>query len=130
MPDRLRFAFALGALLTISGGCASVAAPVASVASGGAVPNTAELRYAAETGRALYRRLAVEQTRGFVFAGDGQGYGLCVRAVRDGRLDHTLLVLQRRIEGAVSQVEDDAAILRSASEVAPCRNRTDWMPVR
>ncbi|WP_062014378.1 hypothetical protein [Aureimonas sp. AU4] len=128
MPDRLRLALALSALLTLGGGCASVAAPAPG--SAGPTPNAAELRYAAETGRAIYRRLPVEQTRGFVFAGDGRGYGLCVRAVRNGRLDHTLLVLQRRIEGAVSQVEDDATILRSGAEVAPCRDRTDWAPVR
>jgi len=111
-----------------TGGCASVAAPVAAPA--GPAPNAGELRYAGETGRAIYRRLPVEQTRGFVFAGDGRGYGLCVRATLNGRLDHTLLVLQRRIEGAVSQVEDDAAVLRSVADVAPCRNRTDWAPVR
>jgi hypothetical protein len=128
MPDRLRFAFSLLIFLALGSGCASVAAPPLNL--GGPAPNAAELRYAAETGRAIYRRLPVEQTRGFVFAGDGRGYGLCVRAVRNGRLDHTLLVLQRRIDGAVSQVEDDAAILRSGAEVAPCRNRTDWTPVR
>ncbi|WP_182085791.1 hypothetical protein [Aureimonas sp. ME7] len=109
-------------------GCRTDAAPVP--ASAGA-PNAAEVRYINETGRAIYRGRPFERSRGFVSAGFASGYAVCLRApMQGGRFDHTLLILQRRIDGAVSQVEDDATILRAASDVGACRNRTDWVPAR
>ncbi len=88
-------------------------------------------RYIRDTGAAIYRRRPFERTSAFVFADPSRGFAVCLRApMRDGRPDHTLLVLQRRIEGAVSQVEDDATILRASADVGPCRNRSDWVPAR
>ncbi|MBB3999182.1 hypothetical protein [Aureimonas pseudogalii] len=111
-----------------------MAAPSGMVATAAAaeLPNAAEIRYVRETGAAVYRRApVVERTRGFVFASAADGYGMCLRApAKDDGFDHTLLVLQRRIVGSVSQVEDDAAILRRSADVAPCRGRTDWVSAR
>jgi hypothetical protein len=125
-----RRAFGLMVLATVAlAGCRTDAAPLAVPV--GPAPNPAEVRYIRDTGAAIYRRQGFERTRGFVFAEPGRGFAVCLRApLRDGRLDHTLLILQRRIEGAVSQVEDDATILRAAADVGPCRNRSDWVPAR
>ncbi|KQQ91375.1 hypothetical protein [Aureimonas sp. Leaf324] len=114
---------------TVLGGCRTDAAPLTAV--GAPAPNAAEIRYIRDTGSAIYRRQPFERTRGFVAGVAASGYAVCLRApMRDGRLDHTLLILQRRIEGAVSQVEDDATILRASADVGPCRNRSDWVPAR
>jgi len=126
-----------GLVLALAGaGCGSATA----VGPSGAIvttvsaemPNAAEIRYVRDTGAAVYRRAPiVERTRGFVFASAADGYGVCLRApVKGGGFDHTLLVLQRRILGSVSQVEDDAAILRRSADVAPCRERADWVATR
>ncbi|WP_294645177.1 hypothetical protein [uncultured Aureimonas sp.] len=114
---------------TVLGGCRTDAAPLPTLS--GPAPNAAEIRYIRETGSAIYRRQPFERTRGFVSGVAASGYAVCLRApMRDGRLDHTLLILQRRIEGAVSQVEDDATILGASADVGPCRNRSDWVPAR
>lgn len=95
------------------------------------VPNGAETRYVSDTGRAIYRGRPFQRTRGFVFADAQRGFALCLRApMRNGGQDHTLLVLQRRIGGAVSQVEDDVQILRAGADVGLCRNRSDWVDAR
>lgn len=110
-------------------GCRTDAAPLAVPA--GPSPNPAEARYIRDTGAAIYRRQPFERTRAFLFADPARGFAVCLRGrLRDGRPDHTLLILQRRIEGAVSQVEDDATILRASADVGPCRNRSDWVPAR
>ena len=132
MPAR-RFARSASLFaLSLLAGCQSVAAPVAPARAEefGAL-NAAESRYARDTGRAVYRGRPFQRTRGFVFADADRGFGLCLRSsLRDGRQDHTLLVLQRRIQGAVSQVEDDAQIVRTAAGVTICRDRSDWIDVR
>ncbi|RIY03625.1 hypothetical protein D3218_02440 [Aureimonas flava] len=134
MPERgssaLRVGFGLLVLTAAAlAGCRTDAAPLTAPAA--PAPNAAETRYIGDTGAAIYRRQAFERTRGFVFADPARGYAVCLRApMRDGRPDHTLLILQRRIDGAVSQVEDDATILRAAADVGPCRNRSDWVRAR
>ncbi|WP_279479747.1 hypothetical protein [Aureimonas sp. SK2] len=134
MPDRAtmggRSGFASLVLALVAlGGCRTDAAPLAAAA--GPAPNPAEVRYIRDTGAAIYRRQSFERTRAFVFADPSRGFAVCLRGrLRDGRPDHTLLILQRRIEGAVSQVEDDATILRASADVGPCRSRSDWVPAR
>ena len=94
-------------------------------------PNALERNYFAETGRAIYRGRPFQRTRNFLFADASRGYAVCLRAAqRGGGFDHTLLILQRRISGAVSQVEDDAQILRASAEITACRARFDWVDAR
>ena len=51
------------------------------------------------------------------------GYALCLRSGKA----YALLVFQRRVfEPGISQVADDAAILRRDAETAICRRRSDW----
>lgn len=123
---------ALFLALAFAGGCQSLTAPVRpALASEFGAPNAAERRYVSDTGRAIYRGRPFQRTQGFVFANTARGYALCLRApMRDGRQDHTLLVLQRRIQGAISQVEDDAQIVRASADVGICRNRSDWIDAR
>ncbi|ALN73148.1 hypothetical protein M673_10485 [Aureimonas sp. AU20] len=124
--------FAAVIALAALAGCQSSGGPVTVArASEFGAPNGAEARYARDTGRAIYRGRPFQRTQGFVFADPARGFALCLRApMRDGRQDHTLLILQRRIEGAVSQVEDDVQIVRAAADVGLCRNRSDWVDAR
>ncbi len=128
MRSRAGLGFVVLAAVALTG-CRTDAAPRPAPAA--SAPNAAEVRYIRDTGSAIYRRQPFERTRAFVFADPARGFAVCLRGrLRDGRPDHTLLVLQRRIEGAVSQVEDDATILRASTDVGPCRNRSDWVPAR
>ena len=142
MPETSSFSRVAGRIaglaLVLAGasgcGAATALAPSSMLATAAAaeMPNAAEIRYVRETGAAVYRRApTVERTRGFVFAGAASGYGICLRApAKGGGFDHTLLVLQRRIVGSVSQVEDDAAILRRSADVTLCRDQADWVAAR
>lgn len=86
----------------------------------------AEAAYARDTARILFKRRAAERTERFVSADRADGYPLCLRAGGD----YALLVFPRRIFGAaISQVEDDVAILRSKTDTAPCRRADDWTRV-
>ncbi len=95
-------------------------------------PTAAEDDYLDTTISAVFRRRAAERSRGFVSAAGVDGYAVCARSPAKGRgVDHALVVLQRRIvEGPVSQVEDDAVILRGSADTRPCRDGSlDWVPV-
>ncbi|KTQ95160.1 hypothetical protein NS226_13350 [Aureimonas ureilytica] len=122
----------LGLALGLTSGCQSVAAPSSSQdASSMEAPNALERQYLGETGHAVYRGRSFQRTRNFLFGDPSRGYAICLRsAKRGGGFDHTLLVLQRRISGAVSQVEDDVQILRAAADVGACRTRSDWVDAR
>ena len=87
-------------------------------------PTATEIAYARDTAIVAFRRRDAERSEGFVAAEPETGFALCLRAGSD----LALLVFQRRIfEDAVSQVADDAAILRSRRDTAICRGRTDWI---
>jgi hypothetical protein len=92
-------------------------------------PTAAEDDYLDTTISAVFRRRPAERSRGFVSAADG--YAVCARAFNGKAYDHALVVLQRRIvEGPVSQVEDDAVILRGRVDTRACRDGSlDWVPV-
>lgn len=85
-----------------------------------------EIAYARDTARVLFRRRDGERTTRFVSADPDEGYALCLRAAGE----YALLLFQRRmVEAAISQAADDAVILRSAADTAPCRTAEDWVRV-
>jgi len=82
-----------------------------------------EIAYARDTARVVFKRRDGERTTRFVSMDPNDGYALCLRAGGD----YALLVFQRRIyESAISQAADDAAILRSPSDTAVCRDAANW----
>ncbi|KQT53242.1 hypothetical protein ASG43_18645 [Aureimonas sp. Leaf454] len=96
-------------------------APVADLGAPG--PSPVEITYAGDTARIVFKRRDVQRTRAFVTADPETGYALCLRSGKA----YALLVFQRRVfEPGISQVADDAAILRRDSETAICRRRSDW----
>ena len=89
-------------------------------------PSRTEAAYARDTARILFKRRAAERTVRFVSGDPAGGYALCLRA--DG--DYAVLVFPRRLfEAAISQVEDDIAILRSKADTASCRMADGWTRV-
>jgi hypothetical protein len=96
-------------------------APVASLND--LAPSPVEIAYARDTARVVFKRRDAQRTRAFVSADPATGYALCLRAGKA----YALLVFQRRVfEPGISQVADDAAILRRDAETAICRQRSDW----
>ncbi|KQT57435.1 MULTISPECIES: hypothetical protein [unclassified Aureimonas] len=102
---------------------AAYEAPAPLLALNALSPSAVEIAYARDTGRVVFRRRDVERTRAFVSADPSDGYALCLRSGKA----YALLVFQRRVfEPGISQVADDAAILRRDADTAICRSRTDW----
>lgn len=100
------------------------AAPAPLLALDDLAPSAVEIAYARDTARVLFKRRAVERTRTFVSADPADGYGLCLRSGKA----YALLVFQRRVfEPGISQVADDAAILRRDADTAICKRRADWV---
>ena len=95
------------------------------------MPSAIEAAYIGDTASTLFRRRPSEQGDRFVMADPIAGFGACVRAEVPGGYEYALIVLQRRIlEEAISQVDDDAIILRGPDDTAICRNpsaRFDWL---
>lgn len=99
-------------------------APAPIVALNDLAPSAVEITYARDTARVVFKRRDVERTRAFVSADPAEGYALCLRSGKA----YALLVFQRRVfEPGISQVADDAAILRRDADTAICRRRTDWI---
>ncbi|BDA85066.1 hypothetical protein Sa4125_26080 [Aureimonas sp. SA4125] len=85
-------------------------------------PSGAEIQYARETLRSVFRRRDGERSQSFL-AGYPDGYALCIRSA--GK--YALIVFQRRIyESQISQAADDTVILHRPNETEACRPVDDW----
>lgn len=98
-------------------------APAPLLAMAETAPSPVEITYARDTARLVFKRRDVERTRSFVSADPSEGYALCLRSGKA----YALLVFQRRVfEPGISQVADDAAVLRRDADTAICKRRSDW----
>ena len=99
---------------------------VATASLGEPVPlNAAEVSYARSTAGAVFRhRGGAERATTFVPAGSVDGYGICLRApaAKGGGYAYALIVLDRRLSGgAISQVDDETAVMRRPADTRVCR---------
>ena len=85
-------------------------------------PSAAEIQYARDSVRSVFRRRDGERSEQFL-AGYPDGYALCIRSAGQ----YALVIFQRRIfESQISQAADDTVILRASDETAACRRQGDW----
>ena len=88
--------------------------------------NPSEVSYARATAGAVFRhRGGVERATTFVPAGTVDGYGICLRApaAKGGGYAYALIVLDRRLAGgAISQVDDETAVMRRPADTRVCRD--------